>query len=137
MGLDLFVRKQKDFRTENGRQCYTVETITNLRKCHNTLDALSNYLDDYIDNCTTVNAYGKYFVGILNNLEELKEQYDNKSEDLRYNNPRFIETDEEFTERCEAKSKDLAYEIEKLENLIAEENLTEDSEDIYEIHAWW
>ena len=117
MGLDLFVRKQKDFRTENGRQCYTVETITNLRKCHYTLDALGNYLDDYIDNCTTVSAYGKYFVGILNDLEELKEQYDN--------------------EGCEAKSKDLAYEIKKLEDLIAEENLTEDSEDIYEIHAWW
>ena len=137
MGLDLFVRKQKDFRTENGRQCYTVETITNFERCHNTLDALANYIGDYINNCTTVNAYGKYFVGILEDLKELKEKYDNDLENLKHNNPRLAETDIKFTERLEAKSKDLAYEIKKLEDLIAEENLTEDSEDIYEVHAWW
>ena len=135
MGLDLFVRKQRDFRTENGRQCYTVETVCNLRNCHNVLDELNERLEDGFNNCSTENFYGNDFLEVLENLKEEKVQYDNKSDFIRRE-----ETNEEFIERCEARSKDLAFEIEKLENLLIKgENITKDNgfDQLYEVHAWW
>lgn len=137
MGLDLFVRKQKDFRTENGRQCYTVETITNLRKCHNVLDGLGKRLDGYFDNCSTQNFYGNDFLEVLEDLKEEKAQYDNKSDSVRYT--KTMETEEEFANRCEEISGDLAYEIGKLEELIKDENITKENgfDQLYEVHAWW
>ena len=136
MGLDLFVRKERDFRQENGRQCYTVETVTNLRKCHRTLELMDQDLDNGFDNCSTHNFYGDFFVEAVKQLKAEKEAYDKKDISLKYT---FTdETDEKFAERCEEKSKDLAYEIEKLEDLIKEENLKEgDFDNIYEVHAWW
>ena len=138
MGLDLFVRKQRDFRTENGRQCYTVETVCNLRKCHHAFDGLNERLEDGFSNCSTENFYGNDFLEVLEDLKEEKLQYDNKSNCLRYVG-RIKETEEDFNERCEENSKQLAYEIGKLEELIKGENITKDNgfEQLYEVHAWW
>ena len=138
MGLDLFVRKQKDFRTENGRQCYTVETVCNLRSCHNILEGLGRRLDGYFDNCSTQNFYGNDFLEVLEELKEEKAQYDNKSDSVKYS--KTMETDEKFASRCEETSKQLTYEIEKLENLLIKgENITKENgfDQIYEVHAWW
>ena len=138
MGLDLFVRKQKDFRTENGRQCYTVETVCNLRNCHNVLEGLGRKLDGYFDNCSTQNFYGNDFLEVLEELKEEKAQYDNKSDSVRYS--KTMETDEKFASRCKETSKQLTYEIEKLENLLIKgENITKENgfDQLYEVHAWW
>ena len=49
MGLDLTIRVQSDFRTDElGRDIWTVTRIANLRGCHNILEQLSNRLQDIV-----------------------------------------------------------------------------------------
>ena len=55
MGLDLTIRVQSDFRTDEfGRDIWTVTQIANLRRCHNILEQLSNRLESGFSNCATL-----------------------------------------------------------------------------------
>ena len=71
MGLDLSVRVQSDFRTDEfGRDTWTVTQLVNLRNCHNILEQLSNRLEDGFSNCATHSFYGETFHEILEYLQE-------------------------------------------------------------------
>ena len=129
MGLDLTVRKQSDFKTdEKGRTVFTVTVLANLRNCWNIFEKLGNRLENSFDNCSTHSFHEGTFHAILKELKnELSEE----------NNEKVL--------------RDLTYEIEQLEEFIKSENLVEqeptikDEEygtkenygDVYEVHAWF
>lgn len=122
MGLDLTVRVQSDFRTDElGRDIWTVTQLCNLRKCHHILDKLSARLDGGFSNCATYSFYGETFHKIM---EEMKEERTSLDEELP-------------TEYVENRKSELDYNIEMLENFIAQNNVPNDDTESYEVHAWW
>lgn len=127
MGLDLTIREQRNFTTdEKGRTMWTTVQLANFRNCWNILEKFNRRLEDGLSNCYTVCFDEGTFHAILKELkEELSENTGNK---------------------------DLQQEIKILEDFIKEENLTpiepseEDEEEYgtdecygrtFEVHAWW
>ena len=112
MGLDLTIREQTNFRTDDkGRTTWTTVELYNMRNCWEVLNELGNKLENGFSNCSTVSFEAVEFLNVLNTLkEELKYDKDNR---------------------------DLKYEIEELEDFIKQEDITEDTERAFEVHAWW
>lgn len=126
MGLDLTIRVQSDFRTDEfGRDIWTVTQIANLRRCHNILEQLSNRLEDGFSNCATYSFYGETFHEILKGLqEELTELTElSKVKELDNYQRSIMET---FSD-----------EVSKLEDFIATNNVPNNDTESYEVHAWW
>ena len=124
MGLDLLVRVQSDFRTDEfGRDIWTVTQLCNLRKCHHILDGLSNRTDGGFSNCATHSFYGETFHEIL---EEMKEERTSLDEE-----------EQQPTKYIENRKSELDYNIDMLENFIAQNNVPNDDTESYEVHAWW
>ena len=122
MGLDLTIREQRNFTTdEKGRTTWTTVQLANFRNCWTILEKFNNRLEDGLSNCSTVCFDEGTFHAIL---RELKEDLKESSE-----------------------KEDLKKEIKILEDFVKEENLTpseneEDEEDecygrTFEVHAWW
>ena len=112
MSLDLTIRKQSNFTTdEKGRNTWTVTELENLHNCWNVLEEIQNYED--LSNCSTVSLYGKHFHEIL---KDMKDNVENV-----------------------AKHQQESYksEIQKLEDLITENNIPNDDTESYQVHAWW
>ena len=123
MGLDLTIRVQSDFRTDEfGRDIWTVTQIANLRRCHNILEQLSNRLESGFSNCATHSFYGETFHEILN---ELQEELDELSESA------------ETSEYVERKRNSREYNIKKLKEFIETNNVPNDDTQDYQVHAWW
>ena len=112
MGLDLTIMTQTNFTTnEKGQDTWTATCIGNLRNCWNIMEEIQNYTE--LVNCTTVSIEGRHFHKILEDLiEEVKE----------------LEGD---------RKADLEYEIEKLQDLIKENNIEDNDMESYEVHAWF
>ena len=122
MGLDLTIRVQSDFRTDEfGRDVWTVTQIANLRRCHNILEQLSNRLESGFSNCATHSFYGETFHEIL---KELQEELDELSES----------STSEYVER---KRNSREYNIKKLKEFIETNNVPNDDTQDYQVHAWW
>lgn len=130
MGLDLLVRIQTDFRTDEfGRNVWTVIELGNLRNCWDIYYQLSARLENGFTNCATHTFYGKTFHEILEamqkqltkltELSEIKEINGYQKHDLK----RKIAT--------------LSIEIDKLENFITANRVPNDDTQDYQVHAWW
>ena len=123
MGLDLLVRVQSDFRTDEfGRDIWTVTQLCNLRKCYHILDGLANRIDGGFSNCATHSFYGETFHEIL---EEMNEELTELTELAKTN------------EYMESKLANYSEEVSMLENFIAQNNVPNDDTESYEVHAWW
>lgn len=115
MGLDLTVRKQSDFRTDEfNRNVWTVTELYNLRNCWKILDEFSDRVDCGFSNCSTHSFYGKVFYEILDELREELEETADENEKL-----------------------DIEDNIEDLNNFILKNNVPNDDTENYEVHAWW
>ena len=126
MGLDLLVRIQSDFETDEfGRNTWTVTELTNLRKCHTILEQLSNRLDGGFSNCSTHSFYGKTFHEIL---EDMQEELTELTE---------LSKVQELDNYQKNKIANLSCEIEMLENFIAANDVPNDDTECYEVYAWW
>ena len=120
MGLDLTIRVQSDFRTDEfGRDIWTVTQIANLRGCHNILEQLSNRLECGFANCATYTFYGETFHKIL---KELQEELSESTETSEY---------------AERERNSIECNIKKLEKFITENNVPNDDTQDYQVHAWW
>lgn len=115
MGLDLTVRKQSDFRTDEfNRDVWTVTELCNLRNCWKILNKFSDRIYCSFSNCSTHSFCGKVFYEILDELrEELRETVD------------------------ENEKLNIGDNIEDLNNFILENNVSNDYTENYEVHAWW
>ena len=126
MGLDLTIRVQSDFRTDEfGRDVWTVTRIANLRGCHNILEQLSNRLDSGFANCATHSFYGETFHDILKDMqEELTELTE-------------LSKVKELTDYQKSRMGILSDEISELEDFIETNNVPNDDTQDYQVHAWW
>ena len=126
MGLDLSIRVQSNHGTDEfGRDTWTVTQLANLRNCYNILEQLSNRLEDGFSNCATYSFYGETFHEILKGLqEELTELIQlSKVKELANYQRSIMEA--------------LSYEVSKLEDFIATNNVPDNDTESYEVHAWW
>ena len=122
MGLDLTIRVQSDFRTDEfGRDIWTVTQIANLRRCHNILEQLSNRLESGFSNCATHTFYGETFHEILKGLQEELDELSESS----------------TSEYVERKRNSREYNIKKLKEFIETNNVPNDDTQDYQVHAWW
>ena len=68
MGLDLLIREQKNFRTnEKGNTVWEVEQLCNLRNCWNLLESLG------LENCSTKSFYEKDLFSFIQDIEDENE----------------------------------------------------------------
>ena len=126
MGLDLTIREERNFRTnESGHRTWDTVELCNLRNCWRILEKLSDRLENGFSNCSTVSFCEGTFFAILHELEE--------------------------EDKIETRSRNNVYEINALKEFIKENELTEEvsekeDTDIYgdesygrtfEVHAWW
>lgn len=115
MGLDLTVSIQSDFDfDELKRLNYKVTKLYNLRNCYKILNHLSYRLDNGFSNCATYSFYGNDFHEILTELQTELEECTNEQE-----------------------TKELWYNIAKLEAFIALNKVSNDSIQGYQVHAWY
>ena len=126
MGLDLTIRIQSDFRTDEfGRDIWTVTQLCNLRKCYHILEKLSERLDYGFSNCATHSFYGETFHKVLADMQEmLTERIE-------------LAKGQEQDEGLKRGIANFSAEVEMLENFIAENNVPNDDTESYEVHAWW
>lgn len=126
MGLDLLVRVQSDFRTdEQGRDVWTVTQLCNLRRCNIILDQLSNRLEFGFSNCATHSFYGETFHEILEQLQEELTELTELSKVGR------------TTDYQERRIVELADNAEMLEEFISVNEVPNNDTQSYEVHAWW
>ena len=126
MGLDLIIRVQSDFRTDEfGRDIWTVTQIANLRRCNNILEELSNRLENGFSNCATHLFHGETFHEIL---EDMQEELTELTE---------LSKVQELDDYQKNKTANLSREIEMLENFIASNDVPNDDTEWYEVNAWW
>ena len=126
MGLGLSIRVQSNHGTDEfGRDTWTVTQLASLRNCYNILEQLSNRLEDGFSNCATYSFYGETFHEILKGLqEELTELIElSKVKELDNYQRSIMEA--------------LSYEVSKLEDFIATNNVPDNDTESYEVHAWW
>lgn len=123
MELDLIISVQSDFdKDAQGRNTYKVTQLANLRNCYVVLNELDYRLDGDFTNCATHTFYGEIFHEILKGLQgELEE----------------LSEGTETSEYVERKRKSIEYNIEKLKEFIAVNNVSNDDTQDYEVHAWW
>ena len=123
MGLDLTIRVQSDFGTdEQGRDTYKVTQLCNLRNCYAILDQLNNRLESGFANCATYTFYGETFHEILKFLQEELTDLDEGVQSP------------EYKEQVQA---ELDYNIKKLKDFIGTNNVPNDYTQDYQVHAWW
>ena len=123
MGLDLTIRVQSDFRTDEfGRDIWTVTQLCNLRNCYAILGQLSNRLDGGFANCATYTFYGETFHEILKELQEELEEISEGTQSPAYKEQERIEL------KCD---------IKKLKEFIEINNVPNDDTQDYQVHAWW
>ena len=130
MGLDLLIRIQTDFRTdESGRNVWTVIQLGNLRNCWNIYNQLSDRLENGFNSCATHTFYGKTFHEVLEAMQDELIQVTELSKIKEINS----------YQKCylEHKIAALDFEIDKLENFIAVNNVHNDDTQDYQVHAWW
>ena len=126
MGLDLSIRVQSNHGTDEfGRDTWSVTQLANLRNCYNILEQLSNRLEDGFSNCATYLFCGEIFHEILKGLQEaLTELIElSKVKELANYQRSIMEA--------------LSYEVSKLEDFIATNNVPDNDTESYEVHAWW
>lgn len=130
MALDLLVRKQTDFRTDEfGRNVWTVIELGNLRNCWNTYYQLSDRLENGFTNCATHTFYGKTFHEILETLQEQLTKLTELSKTKEING---------YQRRVlKHKIEALSFEVDKLENFIAANDIPNDGSQDYQVHAWY
>lgn len=122
MGLDLTIRVYTDLGTDElGRYIFKVTQLCNLRNCYAILGQLSNRLDGGFANCATYTFYGETFHEIL---EGLQSEIEDLAEGIT----------PEYKEEIRA---ELDYNIKKLEEFIATNNVPNDDTQDYQVHAWW
>jgi hypothetical protein len=69
MGLDLLIREQKNFRTnEKGNTVWEVEQLCNLRNCWNFAQSIG------IENCTTINIGCEEIFDFIEDIENDNEK---------------------------------------------------------------
>lgn len=130
MGLDIYIEKVSDYRTdEKGRTVSTKTQLGNLRGCSNFLDELNNSLDGGFGSGATYSfCVGKFFAIRKTLIEELA----NAEKKLESNDfsglYRFSdEDDEKFNKRnkeyIEDKIRQLKFEIKSLDEFFKENNI--------------
>ena len=126
MGLDLTIRVQSDFRTDEfGRDVWTVTQLAILRNCWVTLNELGNRLDGEFSNCATHSFYGETFHDILKDMqEELTELTE-------------LSKVKELTDYQKSRMGRLSDEISELEDFIETNNVPNNATQDYQVHAWW
>lgn len=130
MGLDIYIEKVSDYRTdEKGRTVSTKTQLGNLRGCSNFLDELNNSLDGGFGSGVTYSfCEGKFFAvrkALIENLAKAEKKLEsNDFSDLH----RFSdEDDEKFNKRnkeyIEDKIKQLKFEIKSLDEFFKENDI--------------
>jgi len=130
MGLDIYIEKVSDYRTdEKGRTVSTKTQLGNLRGCSNFLDELNNSLDGGFGSGATYSfCEGKFFAIRKTLIEELA----NAEKKLESNDfsglYRFAdEDDEKYNKRnkeyIEDKIRQLKFEIKSLDEFFKENNI--------------
>ena len=130
MGLDIYIEKVSDYRTdEKGRTVSTKTQLGNLRGCSNFLDELNNSLDGGFGSGATYSFCEGKFLAIRKTLIEELANAEKKLESKDFSGLyRFAdEDDEKFTQRnkeyIEDKIRQLKFEIKSLDEFFKENNI--------------
>ena len=117
MGLDFTVSEVTNNGLDSkGRQTFITTELDNFG--HSGYTMMDYGLGDQ-DNCTTVAYAGIQFINTLNGMKEKLKEINSTSED-------------EYNEKTELETA-----IQTLQNFVDTEELTEDTERVFDIHIWF
>lgn len=130
MGLDIYIEKVSDYRTdEKGRTTSTKTQLGNLHGCSNVLDELNNSLDSGFGSGATYSFCEGKFFAIRKTLMEKLAKSEQKLESNDFSDlHRFSdEDDEKFNKRnkeyIEDKIRQLKFEIKSLDEFFKENDI--------------
>ena len=119
MGLDLIISEQSDFGIDEfGRYTYKVTQLFQIRDCYAILNQLEYILEDTLSIGGSYIFFGQSFHRVLEELQTQLTELPNKNF---------------YSEYKEYKTKELEYSIEKLEEFIATNEISNDYTQTYEV----
>ena len=130
MGLDLLVRIQTNIRhDEFGRNVWSVIQLGNLKDCWYIYHQLSDRLEDEFTNFATHTFYGETFHEILEDMQNELAKLTELSKVKEINGYQKLYLNRKIVA--------LSFEIDKLENFIAVNNVPDNDTQDYQVHVWF